>query len=80
MGGIVGALLAALVVVIVELMDTTINSEEYLTVVYKNYPLLAVVPGAESSKSNYRGYYKGNYESRTKGKEEPADKKTGGAK
>lgn len=83
-GGIIGCLLAAFVIVIAELMDTTINSEEYLSVVYKNYPLLAVIPGAENPKSSYRGYYRGNYATQPKPKEKPekkADKKeNGGAK
>jgi hypothetical protein len=61
-------LLAAGVVVVAELMDTTINSEEYLAQVYKGYPLLAVVPGAQSSKTGYKGYYKGYYASSGKTK------------
>lgn len=61
MGAVAGCLLTALLVVIAELMDTSINSEEYLSHVYKEYPLLAVVPGAESTKSGYKGYYKGYY-------------------
>lgn len=60
-GGLAGALITALVLVIAELMDTSINSEEYLTHVYKEYPLLAVVPGAQSAKTGYKGYYKGYY-------------------
>lgn len=71
LGGLVGGLLAAFVVIVAELTDTTINSEEYLSHVYKEYPLLAVVPGAESSKSGYKGYYKGYYVADPK----PKDKK-----
>ncbi len=90
LGAAIGCVLTAFIVVVAELMDTTINSDEYLSVVYKNYPLLAVIPGAESPKSSYRGYYRGNYATQTKPKEKPAekkpaemkpaDKKTGGAK
>lgn len=77
-GAIAGFAVAALVIVIMELMDTTINSEEYLTHVYKEYPLLAVIPGAESSKSGYyKGYYRGYYESSDKSR--PATR-NGGAK
>lgn len=74
-GALLGCGLTALIVIIMELMDTTINSEEYLAHVYKEYPLLAVVPGAESSKPGYKGYYKGSYESAQKQK--PA-KRSGG--
>ncbi len=78
LGAAVGCILAAFVVVVAELMDTRINSDEYLSVVYKNYPLLAVIPGAENPKSSYRGYYRGNYGA--KQKENSAEKKRGGAK
>ena len=88
LGGAIGFVLAAFVLIVAELMDTTINSDEYLSVVYKNYPLLAVIPGAENPKSSYRGYYRGNYgpkpkekQAEKKGEEKkPADKKSGGAK
>ena len=66
-GGLAGALITALVLIITELLDTSINSEEYLTHVYKEYPLLAVVPGAQSTKTGYKGYYRGYYaEKKTK--------------
>ena len=70
--------ITAMVLVIAELMDTTINSDEYLTVVYKNYPLLAVIPGAENPKSSYRGYYRGNYAA--KPKEKSPEKKSAAKK
>lgn len=78
LGGIIGCVLAAFVLVVAELMDTTINSDEYLTVVYKNYPLLAVIPGAENPKSSYRGYYRGNYAA--KPKEKSPEKKSAAKK
>ena len=59
---IVGFALVALVLVVVELLDESINSEEYLTRVYPDIPLLAVIPDAEVS-SSYGRYYKGYYES-----------------
>ena len=93
MGFILGAMASAAIFVVAELMDTTINSEEYLAHVYKEYPLLAVVPGAESTKSGYKGYkgyYKGYYmekkpektEKKPEQKAAPAkdNAKTGGAK
>lgn len=60
-GAMIGCVIAAMVVVVFELMDTSINSEEYLAHVYSEYPLLAVVPGAQSTRSGYKGYYKGYY-------------------
>ncbi len=82
LGAVMGCVLSAAVIVVLELMDTTINSEEYLANVYKSYPLLAVIPGAESSKTGYKGYYKGyykgNYETRPQPK--PVADKSGGAK
>jgi capsular polysaccharide biosynthesis protein len=73
-GAVVGAVLVVGIIAVLEIIDTTINSEEYLTHVYKEYPLLAVIPGAKSSKS---GYYKGSYESE---KKPTPEKKSGGAK
>ena len=62
LGALAGVLLSAAIVVIRDLLDTTIKSEEYLTLMYKRIPLLAVVPGAESNKSGYYKGYKGYYE------------------
>lgn len=73
-GAVFGIVVVVGIIAVMEIMDTTINSEEYLTHVYKEYPLLAVIPGAKSSKSSY---YKGSYESDKK--QTPA-KKSGGAK
>lgn len=62
-GAVVGCALTAILIVVMELTDTTINSEDYLTQVYGSIPLLAVIPGTQGNKSKYyRGYYKGNYE------------------
>ena len=77
-GMFVGCIFSAAIFVLLELMDTTIHSEEYLATVYKEYPLLAVVPGAESSKNGYyRGYYRGYY---TADKKAPQNPQNGGAK
>lgn len=73
-GALIGFALSALIVIVADLMDTTIKSEEYLTQVYDELPLLAVIPGTESSKS---GYYKGYYEYTQKGK---PNTKSGGGK
>lgn len=71
-GALIGALLAAVILVILELLDTTIHTEEYLDAAYQDVPLLAVLPGAETAKgSNYKGYYRGYYAADKK----PAEKK-----
>lgn len=71
MGAVVGMLLSVIIIILADMLDTTINSEDYLAQVYEKIPLLAVVPCGEGSKG---GYYKGYYESAPKGK------KSGGAK
>lgn len=72
MGVALGVVLSAVVIILADLMDTTINSEEYLAQVYEKIPLLAVVPGGESAKG---GYYKGYYESAPKGKKSGGGRK-----
>jgi len=61
LGFLVGFCLTAVVVVILELLDESINSEDYLTRTYPDIPLLAVIPDTESTGS-YSRYYKGYYE------------------
>ena len=73
LGAVLGFALSTAVIVILDLLDTTINSEEYLNQAYSKFPLLAVVPGAESTK---KGYYKGYYEAMPK---KQTVKKSGGA-
>ncbi len=65
-----GALITAVIAVARDLMDTSINSEEYLTFAYEDIPLLAVIPDAENPKSGsgYKGYYE------AKSKKTPAPK------
>ncbi len=74
LGAAVGILLSAVVVILVDITDTTIVSEEYLSNVYAKTPLLAVIPGANNAKSGYRkgyrGYYRGYYQATPKKKEE----------
>ncbi len=61
-GAVIGAFLAAVILVILELLDTTIHTEEYLDAAYQDVPLLAVLPGTASAKgSSYKGYYRGYY-------------------
>ena len=65
MGAAVGAVLSAAFVIVMNLMDTSISSEEFLAQVHGKYPLLAVIPDSHGSQSgSYKGYknYKGYYE------------------
>lgn len=57
-----GFFVVAAIVVVIELLDESINSEEYLTRTYPDIPLLAVIPDTEVT-SSYGRYYKGYYES-----------------
>ncbi len=76
MGAAVGVILSAALIVLLDITDTTINTEEYLNHVYPQYPLLAIIPGANNGKSGYykgyKGYYRGYYQSEPKKKEEQA--------
>lgn len=74
-----GVLLSAVVVIVLDLLDNSIHSEEYLEETYKDMPLLAVIPDAENPKAYgyYKGYYRGYYVSNEK---QQAPKKTGGEK
>lgn len=57
-GALLGVLISAVAVVCADLLDTGIKSEDYLAQAYGDLPLLAVIPGAHSTKF---GYYKGYY-------------------
>ena len=72
-GFLLGAMAMVVVVIALDLMDTTIRSEEYLTQAYEELPLLAVIPDAENPR-NGNGY-KGYYESQKK--RPPVEKKGG---
>lgn len=58
-GAMIGVLVTAIAVVAGDLLDTSINSEEFLAEAYEDIPLLAVIPDAENPKtgSGYKGYY-----------------------
>lgn len=73
LGAVLGVVLSAALIIVMDLMDTSINSEEYLTAVYHQLPLLAVIPDAQQSGSS--SYYKGYYEAETR--KQPS-KKDGG--
>ena len=68
MGLLAGVLLSATLVVILDLLDNSIHSEEYLEEAYGDLPLLAVIPDAENPRASgyYKGYYRGYYVSMDK--------------
>lgn len=55
-GGLIGAFLTVGVIILLELVNTAIDSEEYLTRMYSDVPLLAVIPGDGPKKANQKGY------------------------
>lgn len=63
MGLLLGAFASAAVIVLISLMDTTIESEEYLTQNFE-VPVLSVIPEFSSAKKSSKyGYYKKSKES-----------------
>lgn len=67
LGAVVGALLALVALLLREFLDDSIDSEEYLTTIYEEIPLLAVIPDAQEPKGKkyrkYKNYYKRYYRS-----------------
>lgn len=58
LGGLMGILISVLIVVVMELLDTSVHSEDYLTAAYADVPLLAVIPPAEGGeKYGYKSHY-----------------------
>ena len=57
LGGLVGALFAAMVVIVMAVVDDTIHDEEYILQNY-DYPILAKVPDLYSNDSKGYSYYK----------------------
>ena len=72
LGAILGVALCVVLIVLVEITNTTVQSEDYLTTTYKDLPLLAVIPPTDGGdKYGYKNYYAAK----------PAQEKTaGGAK
>lgn len=59
LGAAAGMVLSVALVVVIDLTDTSIKSEEYLIHVYGKFPLLAVIPDSEHTGSSYKkGYYR----------------------
>ncbi len=68
-----GMLLSAVFVIVSELLDTSIHSEDYLSEIYGYIPLLAVIPNVQSERNSGKGYYESKMKAASK-------QKTGGAK
>ncbi len=62
-GMMIGVLVSTVIILIVELCDQYIRTEEYLLQTFENIPVLAVIPDLEedSSKSRGRYYYSNQY-------------------
>lgn len=56
LGFVMGVVLSAMVIIIVDLSNSSVRSEDYLTETYPNIPLLSVIPDVSSDKAH--GYYK----------------------
>jgi len=55
---LVGFVLTCGIIIIIDLMDTTMRSEDYLTQNYPEIPVLAIVPDMyETKKRSYSYYY-----------------------
>ena len=71
LGFFFGVVLTTLIVVLVDVMDTSIKSEEHLQQAYPHIPLLAIVPYGDNDKSgSNKGYFESgrrNRKSRSKG-------------
>ncbi len=59
-GMMLGLVLSAAVIIIIDLMDTSVRGEEYLTQKY-DIPVLAVIPDSNNSKKPYGKYGKTGY-------------------
>ncbi len=61
LGLLIGMLLCAALFAVLEFMNDSIFSEDYLTKTYSDIPLLAVVPDSQPIKSAKYKYYKSSY-------------------
>ncbi len=60
-GGMVGVVLSASIVLLCELLDDKFRTEEALSIIYPEIPLLSVIPDAHENVES--GYYKDCYDS-----------------
>jgi capsular polysaccharide biosynthesis protein len=56
LGALAGITICLALVVIADITDTTIHSEEFLSATYSDFPLLAVIPSLDDKDSRYSGY------------------------
>lgn len=63
LGALAGLFVSLAVVIVDDIMDMHIHSEEHLITAYRDVPLLAVIPPTGSTGKN--GYYKGYYAAHT---------------
>ena len=80
-GFMLGAMLTAMIIVVADILDKSITSEEYLRQAYADVPLLAVIPFDDGNKYGYhKGYrhYRNYYTYTTKNNE--SNKRGGAAK
>lgn len=68
LGAAIGIGLSLLIVVVTDILDSTVHSEEYLATVYEDVPLLAVIPPVNSDKSGYSSYAPKTTQTETKGR------------
>ena len=60
-GLLLGCLISSVIIIVSELFDQYIRTEEYLLQAYADIPVLAVIPDLESSHSKDRYYYSSNH-------------------
>ncbi len=72
-GAAIGMGIAAMIIVLFELIDTKIRSEDVLLNEYKDIPLLAVVPGETSVRYGNYKYYKRHYRSNYQQADTPSE-------
>lgn len=73
-----GMAVTVLIIVLFELIDTRIRTEDVLLNEYKEIPLLAVIPGEEHVKYGNYKYYKGHYQQKQEPSEEEQGEEDGG--
>ena len=56
LGAAFGIAFCLLIVVVADVLDTTVHSEEFLSATYANVPLLAVIPAPDEKDSRYSNY------------------------
>ena len=60
-GMLIGAVITCAFIIILDMMDTTMRGEEYLTQNYPDIPVLAIVPDMYESKKRPYSYYYSSY-------------------